>query len=145
MPPAPPHMPNMTQIRARAITDVTTEVPAEKRIAAIAGRVRRPAAFATAQQAYRDLQTRHAALRDEERDLIAQMLAEGGETSHGSGPLVRRIRELDAELSTCSDSIREALETLLEARQPFAAAIAAALQPERTAAARRASGTTARG
>ena len=58
MPPAPPHMRNMTQIRARAITDVTTEVPAEKRIAAIAGRVRRPAAFATAQQAYRDLQTR---------------------------------------------------------------------------------------
>jgi hypothetical protein len=45
---------------------------------------------------------------------------------------------VDAELTTCSDSIREALARLLEAREPFAAAIAAALQPERAAAARRA-------
>jgi hypothetical protein len=53
----------MTQIRARAIADVTTEVPAEKRIAEIARKVRRPAALVSAQAAFRDMQERHAALR----------------------------------------------------------------------------------
>jgi hypothetical protein len=91
---APPHMANM-EIRARAVVDLTTELEPAERIRAIASKVRRPAAFATAQQAYRDLSERHTALRDEERRLIAQMLAEGGETANGSGPLVRRIREVD--------------------------------------------------
>ena len=61
--PAAPHFSTMTQIRARAIADVTTEVPAEERIAEIARKVRRPAALVSAQAAFRDMQERHAALR----------------------------------------------------------------------------------
>jgi hypothetical protein len=129
----------MTQIRgARAIADATTQPAPEERIRAIANTVRRPAAFAQAQRAYHDLSERHTALRAEQRDLIQRMLAEGGETANGSGPLIRRIRAVDAELTTCAESLKDALARLFEAREPFAVAIAAALAPERTTAARRA-------
>jgi hypothetical protein len=127
----------MTQIRARAIADVTTELEPAERIAAIARTVRRPSGFAATQSAFADLQSRHGELRNEQRALIAEMLEGGGETN-ASGPLVHRIRQVDAELSSLGDSIREALARLFEAREPFAAAIAAALAPERTASARRA-------
>jgi hypothetical protein len=128
----------MASISPRAIADLSTEFAPAERIRAIANKVRRPAKFAEAQRAYHDLSERYTALREEERGLIQRMLAAGGETANGSAPLIRRIRECDAELSTCSDSIREALAKLFEAREPFAASIAAALQPERAAAARRA-------
>jgi hypothetical protein len=127
----------MTQIRAKAIADGSTEPTPAARIAAIANKVRRPAAFAAAQQAYRDLSERHTALRDEERRLIKEMLEGGGETN-ASGKMVQRIREVDAELSSLSDSIRTALENVFQARQPFAKAITEALAPERATAARRA-------
>jgi hypothetical protein len=128
----------MASISPRVAADITTELAPEERIRAIANKVRRPPGFAAAQQAYRDLSERHTALRDEERRLIAQMLAEGGETANGSATLVRRIREVDLELSALSDSIRAALENVFQARQPFTKAVTEALQPERTAAARRA-------
>jgi hypothetical protein len=127
----------MASIRARAVADATTELEPAARIRALANTVRRPGSFAQAQRAYADLSERYTALREEERGLIARMLAEGGETANGSGPLIARIKQVDAELTTCSDSIREALQTLLEAREPFAKAVAEALAPERAAAGRR--------
>jgi hypothetical protein len=130
-------MTQQIKIRARAAADGSTAPEPGERIAAIAFRVRRPAAYATAQEADRDLATRHVALRNEERDLIQQMLEGGGE-SNASGALIRRIRELDGQLSMVSDSLKVALETLFEAREPFARAISEALAPERRASARRA-------
>jgi hypothetical protein len=99
----------MTSIRARAVADATTTLAPAERIAALARTVRRPSAFAAAQSAFADLQRRYTELRNEQRDLIQRMLAEGGETANGSGPLIARIKQVDTELSTCSDSIREAL------------------------------------
>ena len=126
----------MAQIKARALADATTELAPAERIRAIAAKVRCPQAFAAAQAAYADLQKRHAGLRHEERALIQQMLERGGETN-ASGALIQRIRALDSELTTCSDSIREALEKIFQTREPFAKAVDEALAPERAAAARR--------
>jgi hypothetical protein len=128
----------MTQIRARAVADATTTLAPAERIAALARTVRRPSAFAAAQRVFADLQQRHGELRETLRNRIAELHAAGGEGANGSGPLIRAIRECDAELTACSDSCREALGRLLETREPFGVAIAAALAPERTAAARRA-------
>jgi hypothetical protein len=79
-------------IRARAVADGTIEVPPEKRIAAIAAKVRRPVAFATAQRAFADLQQRHGELRETLRNRIGELDAAGGEGANGSGPLIRAIR-----------------------------------------------------
>jgi hypothetical protein len=113
----------MTQILNRARLLPTAPGPAQ-RIAAVARKVRRSAALATAQQSFRDLQMRYSTLRDEQRRLIADLQAEG-EEAHGSGPLVRRIRDLDTELSSLSDQSREAMGALFAAREPFARAVAA--------------------
>jgi hypothetical protein len=126
----------MTSIRARAVADATTELAPADRIAALARTVRIPPEFARAQRAYRDLQERHIALREQERTLVAEMLAGGGETN-ASGSLMKRIREVDAELSLCSNALREASENISQTRKPFAKAVAEVLAGERTAAARR--------
>jgi hypothetical protein len=125
-------------IRAHAVADATTTLAPAARIAALAARVRRPGPFVTAQRAFADLQQRHGELRETLRSRIAELHAAGGEGANTSGSLIRAIRECDAELTACSDACREALGRLVEARQPFGVAIAAALAPERTAAARRA-------
>ena len=109
----------MTSIRARAVADGTTELLPADRIAALAARVRRPPEFAQAQRAFTDLQQRHGELRETLRNRIAELHAGGGEGANGSGPLIRAIRECDAELTACSDSCREALARLLDAREPL--------------------------
>jgi hypothetical protein len=126
----------MTQILNRARLLPTAPGPAQ-RIAAVARKVRRSAALATAQQSFRDLQMRYSTLRDEQRRLIADLQAEG-EEAYGSGPLVRRIRDLDTELSSLSEQSREAMGALFAAREPFARAVADALSPERRSSASRA-------
>jgi hypothetical protein len=83
------------------------------------------------------MQQRHATLREELRGLIAALQANGGE-ANATGPQLRRIRELDVELSSLSESLREGLTTLFQVREPFAAAIAEALAPERRSSAARA-------
>jgi hypothetical protein len=83
------------------------------------------------------MQERHAALRDELRGLIAELQANGGETN-ATGPQLRRVRELDVQLSVLSEALREGLTTLFEVREPFAAEIAKALAPELRASAGRA-------
>jgi hypothetical protein len=128
----------MASISPRAAAVASAELAPEERIRRLASAVRRPARFAEAQRAYTDLSERHTLLRDEQRALIARMFAEGGETANGSGPLIARIKQVDTELTTVSESLKDALARLFEAREPFAAAIAAALAPERTTAARRA-------
>ena len=128
----------MAEISARASARASSsnDAPAE-RIAAIAGRVRRPTALVSAQAAFRDMQEHHATRRDELRGLIAELQANGGE-ANATGPQLRRIRELDVELSSLSEALREGLARLFETREPFAAAVAAALAPERKASAERA-------
>ena len=126
----------MAQIRARVVADATTELDPVGRIRALARKVRVPAQFAAAQQAYRDLSERHTQLRDEERRLIAEMLQAGGE-ANASGKMVNRIREVDLELASVAESLRTALETVFESRKPFTMAVTEALKPERAAAARR--------
>jgi hypothetical protein len=126
--------------RARLTHTTEPEPEPAERIAAIARKVRRPATLVAAQEAFRDLQARHSALRDEQRALIAQMQAEGGEAASGTGTggRVRRIRRLDADLSSLSDTLREALSYLFKVREPFAAAVVSALEPERRSSAKRA-------
>jgi hypothetical protein len=101
----------MAQIspRASARASSSNDAPAE-RIAAIAGRVRRPLALISAQETFQDMQQRHATLREELRGLIAALQANGGE-ANATGPQLRRIRELDVELSSLSESLREGLTT----------------------------------
>jgi len=80
----------MAQISARASARASSsnDAPAE-RIAAIAGKVRRPTALVSAQEAFQDMQQRHATRRDELRGLIAELQANGGE-ANATGPQLRR-------------------------------------------------------
>ena len=130
-------MPTMASILPRVAADATTQPSPAERVAAIARKVRVPPGFASAQRAYRDLQERHIALREQERTLVAQMQEGGGETNVSSA-LVKRIREVDLELISVGESLKEALSKLFQEREPLTTAVTTALRPERALAARHA-------
>lgn len=107
-------------------------------IAAIVDRVRVPVPMKAALKRWRDLQQRHSELSGDLRGAIAELRGTGGETANGAGPLVKRVREINAELCGLANEIAPALAEVVAARVPFTEAVIAALQPRRRAAAQRA-------